>query len=253
MNYKDVQLSYFDKGEGIPIVMIHPPGFGYKVFYRQFPLTDYFRLIIPDLSGHGNSFVYKVEPKIDDFVEEINALLNRLDLRSVYLFGYSSGGSVAQAFAIKYPYRVEGLILSGAYPKVSSTIFNLEHRIGIVLAKNNPKLLSTLLSKTHGIDQHSTTELYWYLRKTNPSVWAHFYREALYYNCVSQLQHLSMPLLLLYGTLADPVNKHCRYYKRYLNPEIVFFNKGTHQLPIYFAEELNLQMINFIKAKTKNL
>ncbi|HWO76684.1 MAG TPA: alpha/beta hydrolase [Bacillus sp. (in: firmicutes)] len=247
MEYKDTQLAYYDKGEGTPIIMIHPPGFGYKVFYRQFPLSQYFRLIIPDLSGHGSSGVYSTTPTIHDYTDEIKALLDHLGLKSVYIFGYSSGGSVAQAFAIKYQHLVKGMILSGAYPKVSSFIFNLEHRIGILLAKRHPKFLSTLLSKTHGIDYHSTTELYWYARRTHPSVWAHFYREALIYNCVPQLNQLNIPLLLLYGTLADPINKHNRFYQKYLNPEIKFINRGTHQLPIYFAEELNLQILNFIK------
>ncbi|GAA0329085.1 alpha/beta hydrolase [Bacillus carboniphilus] len=249
MNIQGVPISYYDKGEGIPLVLIHPPGFGHKVFYRQFPLTQYFRCIIPDLSGHGNSGVYKVQPTIDDYVEELRALMEHLSVESFFLFGYSSGGSVAQAFSIKYPHKVRGLLLSGAYPKVSSTILNVEHRIGIWLAKNHPKILSKMLSTNHGIDKHSTLELYWYLRKSNPRVWANFYKEALHFNCVRQLQQLTMPVLLLYGSLADPINKSVRIYKKYLQPEIIFINKATHQLPVYHAEEINVQIINFIKVK----
>ena len=247
IDYKDTQLAYYDRGEGIPLILIHPPGFGYKVFYRQFPLSQQFRLIIPDLSGHGYSGFYTVTPSIDDYVEEIKALIDHLGLQSIYLFGYSSGGSVAQAFAIKYQGLVKGMILSGAYPKVNSLLFNFEHRLGILMAKRFPKALSNVLSKTHGIDYHSTTELYWYSLKTHPSVWAHYYKQALYYNCVSQLKQLKIPILLLYGTIADPINKHNRIYQKKLNPEIKFINRGTHQLPIYFAEEINLQILNFIK------
>ncbi|MET3695957.1 pimeloyl-ACP methyl ester carboxylesterase [Bacillus oleivorans] len=247
IEFKDIQLAYYDKGKGTPIIMLHPPGFGYKVFYRQFPLSQQFRLIIPDLSGHGNSGTYTTTPTIDDYVEEIKALIDHLGLKSIYLFGYSSGGSVAQAFAIKYQHIVKGLILSGAYPKVQSIIFNIEHRLGIMLAKRNPKLLSKLLSKTHGLDYHSTTEVYWYSRKTHPLVWANFYKQALNYNCISELNKLKIPILLLYGTVADPINKHNRIYQKYLNPKIKFINRGTHLLPIYFAEELNLQILNFIK------
>ncbi|KAF0995860.1 AB hydrolase superfamily protein YvaM [Geobacillus sp. TFV-3] len=50
-----VRLYYEEKGEGTPLLFIHPPGMGHAVFCRQEPLARHFRLILYDMRGNGRS------------------------------------------------------------------------------------------------------------------------------------------------------------------------------------------------------
>jgi pimeloyl-ACP methyl ester carboxylesterase len=71
-----------------------------------------YRLIAPDLRGHGESpspdGVYTMDEMADDVIE----LLDRLGLtQSVVLGGLSMGGYVALSIALRYHERIHGLIL----------------------------------------------------------------------------------------------------------------------------------------------
>ena len=48
-------LFYEEYGQGIPIIFIHPPGMGRKVFYYQRLLSKHFRVIFLALRGQWDS------------------------------------------------------------------------------------------------------------------------------------------------------------------------------------------------------
>jgi len=66
-----------------------------------------------DLPGHGKSTFNNLDVNysIDCWCEDLNEILNSLEVDKVNLCGYSMGGRLAIAFAVKYPKRVNKLIL----------------------------------------------------------------------------------------------------------------------------------------------
>ena len=56
-------------------------------------------------------------PDLDARVEDLRAVMDAAGSARATLFGHSEGGSTAIAFAVRYPERVERLILFGAYAK----------------------------------------------------------------------------------------------------------------------------------------
>ena len=71
-------MFYEEYGEGIPIIFIHPPGMGRKVFVYQQHLANHMRVILPDLSGHGESDTVEESVSISFYANEIMHLMNAI-------------------------------------------------------------------------------------------------------------------------------------------------------------------------------
>ena len=73
-----------------------------------------FRVIVPDLLGHGASDKPRGHYALEDFAGTMGALLDTLDIRSVSVAGHSFGGAVAMQMAHDDPVRVRRLVLVAA-------------------------------------------------------------------------------------------------------------------------------------------
>ncbi|GGF33973.1 AB hydrolase superfamily protein YvaM [Halobacillus andaensis] len=247
INEDGQRIFYEDQGVGHAIICIHPPGMGRKVFAYQQELSMHFRLILPDLSGHGESDTFIRDPGIEDYAKELLGLVNHLKLDQVFLFGYSAGGSVAQEFAIQFPERVKGLILSGAFPKVNTSLLKLEFLAGMKWLKRNPVSLAKLLSRSHFKNHETKVEQFYHILKSDVDVWHSFYRCSLTYDCTRHLYKLTMPLLLLYGTRAEWINHQAPFYRSCPKANLVVVDKAYHQLPATHSEVVNQAVLDFFK------
>ncbi len=102
-----------DAGSGEPLVLIHEALQSSRVFAPQIEeLSKTFRVIAPDMRGMGQSArVDRIEPP-SGWVDDLEALLDRLGIENVHLYGSSIGARVALRFAIDRPQRVRTLILN---------------------------------------------------------------------------------------------------------------------------------------------
>lgn len=109
-----VDLAYVQMGDphGTPVVLIH----GYTGSALDWaPLLPYlprhWRLILPDLRGHGASSKPECCYDLDDFAYDIKLLLDRLQVTQADVVGYSLGSMVAQRFAETWPQRTRRVVL----------------------------------------------------------------------------------------------------------------------------------------------
>ncbi|MBL0847476.1 MULTISPECIES: 2-succinyl-6-hydroxy-2,4-cyclohexadiene-1-carboxylate synthase [Mammaliicoccus] len=74
-----------------------------------------------DLPGHGDDkSSYDKQWSMEFIADKIKELIAHLELKTVYLHGYSMGGRVALSFAIQYPEWLNGLILESASPGIEN-------------------------------------------------------------------------------------------------------------------------------------
>ncbi|MFT4061000.1 MAG: alpha/beta hydrolase [Edaphocola sp.] len=103
-------LHYTTAGQGRPLVLIH--GFPNDSSSWQ-PivghLSKYFRLIMPDLPGAGQSEAAQAPLSMALMAEAIKEVLDYEKIGQCVLAGHSMGGYVAIEFAALYPQRVAGL------------------------------------------------------------------------------------------------------------------------------------------------
>jgi 2-succinyl-6-hydroxy-2,4-cyclohexadiene-1-carboxylate synthase len=79
------------------------------------------RCILPDLPGHGGTDA-PLPPedwRLDRAADALASLLDRLAVGRIALAGYSMGGRLALAFALRHPARVAALALVGASPGIA--------------------------------------------------------------------------------------------------------------------------------------
>lgn len=76
-----------------------------------------YRLVVPDLPGHGRSAHPQTRRyTIDAFVADLVMLFDKLGLDDAILVGLSMGGTIAQRFALDHGNRLRALVLVGATP-----------------------------------------------------------------------------------------------------------------------------------------
>jgi 2-hydroxy-6-oxonona-2,4-dienedioate hydrolase len=101
-------------GDGFPIVLLHGMGGHLENFVHNIPVyAKHFRTVAMDFLWHGRSqtdgFDEEVLPPL---VDQVRDVIDTLDLGRVHLEGQSLGGWVAALFALRYPERLEKLILT---------------------------------------------------------------------------------------------------------------------------------------------
>jgi pimeloyl-ACP methyl ester carboxylesterase len=115
----EIRLSE-SAGTGLPLLLIHGAGASREVFRKQFDssLATRFRLIAPDLPGHGESSD-AADPAHDYSVPGLSTtlcdIIAALALDRFAIFGWSLGGHIGIELLARHP-GVAGLMITGAPP-----------------------------------------------------------------------------------------------------------------------------------------
>lgn len=102
-------------GEGETIVFLHTglqTGLTDFVYQREY-FKHNFKVILPDLRGHGKSIENNLSNFFEDSAIDVAETLNDIDVKSVHLVGCSLGALVGLCFAKKFPHKVKSLTISG--------------------------------------------------------------------------------------------------------------------------------------------
>jgi 3-oxoadipate enol-lactonase/4-carboxymuconolactone decarboxylase len=95
-----------------PLVLLHSLGTSGAIFDPLMPaLTSRFRVIRPDLRGHGLSSVTPGPYSMALFAADLAALFDTLKIGTAHVAGVSIGGLIAQAFAAAHTGRAASLTL----------------------------------------------------------------------------------------------------------------------------------------------
>lgn len=111
-----LEIAYDETGSGPPLVMLHGASTtSRESFAAQIPsLAESFQLFLPDARGHGRT----LWDAADGFeaawlVDDLEAYVDGLGLRTFHLMGYSMGAMTALEFAVRAPERLRTLIVVG--------------------------------------------------------------------------------------------------------------------------------------------
>lgn len=97
----------------IPIIFLHGAGGNSASWFNQLAFfSEKFDCIAPDQRGFGRSESTTSKLTVEQFSNDLIALLDHLKISKVHLVGQSMGGYTALRFARDVPERVESLILS---------------------------------------------------------------------------------------------------------------------------------------------
>jgi non-heme chloroperoxidase len=127
---EEVQLSYKDYGQGRPVVLIH--GWPMSKDMWEYQIDDLvnagLRVIKYDRRGFGKSDKPWNGYDYDTFAADLNAIMEKLDLRDAVLVGFSMGGGEVVRYLTRYGTdRVSKIVLvSSVTPYLLKTPGNPE-------------------------------------------------------------------------------------------------------------------------------
>jgi len=108
-----IQLAYSDQGRGLPVVFVHAFPLSRAMWAPQLtPLSSRCRTITVDLRGHGESDAPLWCYTLDQFADDLRALLDHLSLSQAVFVGLSMGGYILFAFYRRFRERVKALVLA---------------------------------------------------------------------------------------------------------------------------------------------
>jgi len=119
-NINGIKICYKTLGKGDPVILVH--GFGDRKEHWRAQIGDlsqHFNVIIFDNRGAGKSDrpdgVYTMEM----FADDIAGLMDWLKIKKTNIIGHSLGGMILQNFALKYPNRINKIVLINTSPGVT--------------------------------------------------------------------------------------------------------------------------------------
>jgi pimeloyl-ACP methyl ester carboxylesterase len=106
------RVAYRDNGDGDALLLIHGMA-GSSDSWRSVlpPLSKKFRVIAPDLLGHGESAKPRSDYSLGAFAVFLRDLLDELGVSQATVVGHSLGGGVAMQFVYQHPDYVKRLVL----------------------------------------------------------------------------------------------------------------------------------------------
>jgi pimeloyl-ACP methyl ester carboxylesterase len=120
MQYRERRLRFVDRGTGEPIVFIHNGAVSHRLWDHQLAHFERsHRVVAPDLLGCGDSDRPNIVYTAEDYVEQVERLIDHLELECFHLVGCCLGGGVALEVARRQPRRLQTLsMITVTTPKV---------------------------------------------------------------------------------------------------------------------------------------
>src|SRR5687768_11636115 len=115
-----LRLHYLDwGGSGPPLVLVHGLDRHAHTFDHLAPhFAARYRVIAVDMRGHGeSSWDPEARYLVEDYVRDMEGLVDQLKLRDIVIWGNSTGGRVAQVYAALHPDRVTHMISEDVGPE----------------------------------------------------------------------------------------------------------------------------------------
>ncbi len=118
----DAELVYEIGGSGPPVVLLHPFPADRTFWKPVVPtLSSRYRLIVPDLRGHGDSEIGEGPATMEKHARDLDRLLDAVGVAKAAFVGVSIGGYILFDFWRRFRARVTALALCDTKPQADST------------------------------------------------------------------------------------------------------------------------------------
>ncbi|MEM6261401.1 MAG: alpha/beta hydrolase [Bacteroidota bacterium] len=246
MVIKDRMVHYRVEGNGKPLLLLHG-AFSSLHTYDGWTseLKDKFQVIRLDMPGFGLSDTPTEETyTIEYFLEFIREFLARLEVDACFMGGSSLGGWMAWEFALRYPERVNRLILIGSAGFMDDKSIPLPFKMARTpLFKNVVRLairrgmFDTFLKQVYSDEEKITPELadrYFdlFTREGNPKAFIRMVNSKFKDN-TRKLPHIYQPTLILWGKDDNwlPLENAYRFHHALPNSELIIY-EGLGHIPM---------------------
>ena len=223
----DIKHYYIEKGTGDPLILLHGNGENCEYFKEQIPaFAEHFHVYAIDTRGHGKTPRGDKPFTIRQFADDLLDFMDQHKIEKAHLLGFSDGGNIAMVFSMKYPDRVNKLILNGANlnPDGVKRSVQIPIEIGYRLARKfSEKSVSAKLN----------AEMLG-LMVNDPNVKP------------DELSAIRAKTLVIAGTKDMILEKHTRLIAEFIPDSQLVFIKGNHFIANKNPDEFNKAVLGFL-------
>ncbi|EPC00849.1 hypothetical protein L861_13750 [Litchfieldella anticariensis FP35 = DSM 16096] len=248
---------YWRQGQGTPVVLIHGVGLDATMWQAQVgALSQHHEVIAYDMLGHGDSTLPRENARLDDYADQLVALLDHLSFDRVAVVGFSMGGLVARAFALRYPQRLAAMVvLSSVFERDASQRAGVQQRLAQTReqgpAANVDEALKRWFSPAFR-DAHPGRIAKIHATVSNNHPQGYYRSYALFGTQddfgTERLQTIRVPVLVATGEL-DPGSTPCMaraLAERLPNAEVHILPGQRHMAPMEAHEAVNAMLLRFL-------
>lgn len=267
INVENIKYHVNITGNGPPIICLH--GFSENESTWDNIQIPKYSMIKIDLIGHGKSDKPKEKKfyNIDCIIKHLNKVIKRLELKKFSLMGYSMGGRIALAYALRFPDRLQTLILE------SASYGEIDVKKRLCRIESDKNLSNNILS--NGIEWF---EKYWsdldifksqkkiskdkqnkikYMRLNNSkNALANILMECgqgVFPCLFDNISNLSIPILYISGELDKKYNEIGFNFKREnSNTELLIIKNSGHNVHMEKSKEFQEIVNKFLKKECRN-
>ena len=123
VDIRGVSYNYEVIGQGPPVLFSHCLTWHHREFDAQIAaLAEQYTLILPDQRGHGDTGFPPEPYTLNDMVDDLYELLQKLDVGPVHYVGHSMGAMMGPIFALAHPEALRSLALIGGSAAAESGV-----------------------------------------------------------------------------------------------------------------------------------
>ena len=252
-----VAINFEVEGSGRHVTLLHGVGSHLQAWDGVVAaLRDEFTLLRYDLRGFANSGKPPGPYSLDDYVADLVALLDVQSVERTTLVGFSFGGMIAPAFAVRHPERVRAL---GIVSAVAGR--TLEQRAAVVKRADELAQRGATMTVGAAIERWFTPEF----RERNPEIierqiqrvlgndpvgYAAAYRVFAESDIIDDLHKIRCPTLVMTGehdTGSTPAMARA-IHKRIAGSRLVILPRYRHSLLIEATAEVVREVRAFLRS-----
>lgn len=222
-------LNFTEKGYGAPLILLHGNGESSGYFVNQIDrFANEYRVIAVDTRGHGASPRGNKPFTLETFADDLKNLLDSLNIEKANILGFSDGGNIAVIFALKYPERVNSLVLNGAnlFPSGLKSSFLIPVKV----------LFAVFSLLSHFSRRAKRRSELLYLMAKQPNIQP------------ERLSSIKCPVLVIAGTQDVIKEKHTKLIAASLPDSSLCFLKGGHSIAKTNSVEFNSAVEKFLNS-----
>jgi non-heme chloroperoxidase len=267
-NTESIDLYYEDHGSGSPVVLIHGFPLSGAAWEKEVValLKAGYRTITYDRRGFGKSSQPTIGYDYDTFASDLNKIMTKLNLRDAVLVGHSMGtGEVTRYLATYGSDRVKKAVVISPIPpfllKTADNPEGVDRGVfdGIIqaIAADRLAYLSAFLHEFYNLDVTLGTRVSDEVVRSNFNVAAGASATGTA-ACVptwltdfrNDLPRINVPTLIIQGD-ADRILPYPstgkRMHEAVKGSRLVVLQGGSHGIPWTHADEINRELLGFLK------
>ncbi len=254
------KIRYLEAGDATKPTVILLHGLGASAESWQFNIAAIaanYHVIVPDQVGFGKSDKPLIKYRIGTFVDFLDKFMAELKIEKASLVGNSMGGWVSALMAIKYPNRVEKIVLADAAGLLPAgdinfdDIYQLNNSTRDEIRANLKRIFANPLYANNEalVDQFMTVRVTTGDGYTINSIIDSIKRKEDFVD--TRLSEIKKPTLIIWGKQDGliPVTDAAKFNKGIAGSQIIIFDPCGHVPQFEKFADFNKEVLKFLGAK----